>query len=166
MRKYRKRGSICFLFFCFARKIFFFVTEDLHFCKCRLVQPPIFFFFGMSKKKKMRRWRWKRKRNRLAACRWLGQRTICGTHITAECLSICSASVSAAAGAEVFDHRHGSGSGKRSRSIRDAASPTKTKHLVRGTDCRYAPTRFLFLLYRQRHVFFFFRKRKKKKMWG
>ncbi|MBR2081082.1 MAG: hypothetical protein IJ980_05565 [Oscillospiraceae bacterium] len=80
----------------------------------------------------------------LAACQSLGQKTNCGTCVGAECLSICSAFLFAAADAEFFDHCHGSGSGKRSRSIRDAASLAKAKYVVRGSVCRYAPIAFSF----------------------
>ena len=39
----------------------------------------------------------------------------------------------------------------------------KAKYTVSGSGCRYAPTRFLFLLYRQRHVFFFFARERKRR---
>ena len=57
----------------------------------------------------------------LAACRQLGQKTNYSTCVSAECLSICSAATFAAAGAERFDNWYASGSGNRSRSIRNAA---------------------------------------------
>ena len=74
----------------------------------------------------------------------LVRKTNYGTCVSAECLSICSAFLFAAADAEFFDHCHGSGSGKRSRSIRDAASLAKAKYVVRGSVCRYAPIAFSF----------------------
>ena len=43
------------------------------------------------------------------------------------------------------------------------SAPAKAEYAVSGTGCRYAPTRFLFLLYRQRHVFFFFARERKRR---
>ncbi|MBR2482158.1 MAG: hypothetical protein IKB58_04810, partial [Oscillospiraceae bacterium] len=76
----------------------------------------------------------------------LVRKTNYGTCVSAECLSICSAFLSAAAGAELLDNLHASGSGNRSRSNRYAAALPKTQCAVSQSDCRYAPE----------SVFFFF----------
>ena len=128
--------------------------------------PPFSFSLACQRKRKCAAGGGKEKEIVLAACRWLGQKTNCGARMSAECLSICSAATFAAAGAECFDHRQGSGSGNRSRSSRDAASLTKAKYVVRGAGCRFAPIAFSFSSVPSTARLLFLRKRKKKKMWG
>ena len=83
--------------------------------------PPFSFSLACQRKRKCAAGGGKEKEIVLAACRWLGQKTNYSTCVSAECLSICSAAAFAAAGAERFDNWYASGSGKRSRSIRNAA---------------------------------------------
>ena len=128
--------------------------------------PPFSFSLACQRKRQCAAGGGKEKEIVLAACRWLGQKTNYSTSVSAECLSICSAATFAAAGAKVCDNCYGSGSGKRSRSSRDAASLAEAKYSVRGFGCRYAPIAFSFSSVPSTARLLFLRKRKKKKMWG